>query len=425
MKNKKWLKIILGVLAFAAVCVGIFFILKALGVTDIESIRQLVEGCGAWGWIVFIALFVAVSTLTCCIPGTSATFIVVSIILFGAWKGFIISTASVFISSSLMFLIGDKLGEKAVVKLVGRKELEKAQELIDVKSKIFLPLMFLFPAFPDDALCMVAGMTKMRFWYFAVVVAIFRTIGIATLCFLGSGFFDWGALSLIDWFVLINVCVFDIVLIFKYSDKLEKRIKVKTVENKPIETPVQNKREKRIADLKTTHSRVVNNIYNLKSNIHNLKTKQEKEKANLRLEMYQKELAGIEAHLLQLEPSAKKFVDIEKEREEKERAIILENQNKIVERLTNIMKQFYPKVEYALRRSTTTVSVYLTFSNEFGVKKTIRFSDHAGKKGITSYRAKKLNSVKNMKAIIDKNMKVLSCKTAYELIEQLKGEKND
>ena len=84
--------------------------------------------------------------------------------------------------------------------------------------------MFLFPIFPDDALCMVAGMTKMKFWYFAIIVAIFRTIGIASICFLGSGFINWAALSIIDWFVLINVCVFDIVLIFKYQHKIEKFI---------------------------------------------------------------------------------------------------------------------------------------------------------------------------------------------------------
>lgn len=221
---KNWVKICLVILVLAAVSVIAYFTLKEFGITDIETLREIISNCGAWGWVVFILLFTLSSTLLCFIPGTSATFIGVSIVLFGALKGFIVSTISVFLASTLMFLIGHFCGEKVAIKLVGKEALEKAQNLLDMKSKMLLPLMFLFPIFPDDALCLVAGMTKMKYWYFAIIAVIFRTIGIATICFLGSGFINWGALSIVDWFVLINVCVFDIVLIFKYQHKIEKFI---------------------------------------------------------------------------------------------------------------------------------------------------------------------------------------------------------
>lgn len=188
---KKWLKIALAILIIAGISVGVYFILRACGITSLEGLRELIAKCGAWGWIVYIFLFIACTTLLCFIPGTSATFIAVAIVLFDAWQAFIISTVAVFLSSSLMFLIGDTLGEKVAGKIVGQESLKKAQDLIDTKSKIFLPLMFLFPAFPDDALCMAAGMTKMKYWYFALIVLIFRTTGIATICFLGSNFINW------------------------------------------------------------------------------------------------------------------------------------------------------------------------------------------------------------------------------------------
>lgn len=219
---KNWVKILITVLVIVALSVGVYFALKALGVTDLEGLRELVEKCGAWGWVVFILLFVISTTLLCFMPGTSATFIAISIVLFGALYGFIISTISVFLASSLMFFLGNTLGEKTIEKLVGKSSLEKAQNLLDMKSKMLLPLMFLFPIFPDDALCAVAGMTKMKYWYFAIIVIIFRTIGIATICFLGSGFIDWTSLTLVDWFVFINICIFDLYLIFKYQSKLEK-----------------------------------------------------------------------------------------------------------------------------------------------------------------------------------------------------------
>ena len=51
---KKWIKILLVVLSVVALSVGIFFTLKALDITSVEGIRELVAKCGAWGWIVFM-----------------------------------------------------------------------------------------------------------------------------------------------------------------------------------------------------------------------------------------------------------------------------------------------------------------------------------------------------------------------------------
>lgn len=222
--KKKFLNIILFILAIAVISVGLFFALKALGVTDQESLQAIIESCGIWGNLVFVLLFIVVTVVLCFIPATTATFLVVGAIIFPPLEAFILCTISVFISSSLMFLIGDKLGEKAIIKLVGKETLEKAQNLIDVKSKMFLPLMFLFPVFPDDALCMVAGMTKMKYWQFAIIVAICRTVGVATFVFLGSGILPFEELNIIEWFMLINLIIFDIFIIIKYSNKLENYI---------------------------------------------------------------------------------------------------------------------------------------------------------------------------------------------------------
>lgn len=223
-KKKKIWKIVFLVIIVALISVALFFALRALGVTDRESLQAIIEKCGIWGSVVFVLLFVAVTVLLCFVPATTATFLIVGALIFPPWEAFVLCTIAVFISSSLMFFVGDKLGERAVIRLVGKESLEKAQNLIDVKSKLFLPLMFLFPGFPDDALCMVAGMTKMKYWYFAIIVAICRTFGVATFVFIGSGILPFGELNVIEWFMLINILIFDIVLIFKYSDKIEKMI---------------------------------------------------------------------------------------------------------------------------------------------------------------------------------------------------------
>lgn len=226
-KLKTWVKWVILIVCIALISVIAWITLDSLGITSVDGLRQLITSCGAWSWVVFILIQVLVTTLLCFVPATSMTFIIVSIILFGAWKGFIISLVGVILSSMAMFLIGRFGGEKLAIKMVGEESLRKAQDLIAVKSKIYLPLMFLFPFFLDDALCMVAGITKMRWWEFLLIVICCRTVGVAMTCFLGSDLIDWAALTIIDWFVFISVCLIDICIIYRLADKLEKKIKDK------------------------------------------------------------------------------------------------------------------------------------------------------------------------------------------------------
>lgn len=409
---KKWIKILLLLLAVAALSVGIYFTLKALGITSIEGIREFVSNCGAWSWVVFIVLFVLCSTLLCFIPGTSTTFIAVAIIMFGALKGFIISTISVFLASSLMFWIGNTIGEKAAVKIVGKESLEKAQNLLDIKSKMFLPLMFLFPIFPDDALCLAAGMTKMRYRYFALITAIFRSVGIATICFLGSGLINWAALSIVDWFMLVSVCAFWLILIFKYQDKLEKFIIRKgKKENSPSTSSKKAKTGRSVA-------------------IANIEKKIEKYKETIRLKKYcneeqlhniEKKITAAEAQVNKLKKAEKPIVDnqvITQSAADRQKVVCAE--------IEKIMANQFPKIKYSIKLSSSTESVYLSFINENGIEKTIRFSDHKSGTGIKQYPNRVVNKNKDMVRIIKSSLKALSNKTVIVMLDRLeKGREYD
>ena len=227
MKLKTWVKWVVLIVCIALISGIAWITLDSLGITSVDGLRTLIASCGAWGWVVFILLQVIVTTLLCFVPATSMTFIIVSIILFGAWQGFLVSSVGIILSSMAMFLVGRFGGERIAIKIVGEESLKKAQDLIAVKSKIYLPLMFLFPFFPDDALCMVAGITKMRWWEFLLIVVFCRTVCVAMTCFLGSDLIDWSALTIIDWFVFISVCLIDLYIIYILADKLEKKIKDK------------------------------------------------------------------------------------------------------------------------------------------------------------------------------------------------------
>lgn len=423
---KKWIKFGLILLLLAAASVGIYLILRSCGITDVNQLRDLIASCGAWGWIVFIALFTLSTTVLCFVPGISMTFITVSIILFGAMKGFLISSISVFIASTIMFWIGNTVGERAAVKLVGKDSLEKAQNLIDVKSKLLLPLMLLFPVFPDDALCMVAGMTKMKYWYFAIIALICRTVGIATICFLGSGFIDWAALSLVDWFVLINVVVFDIVLIFKYQNKIEKFILRRKSKQEPEKEPIQEAKQPEIKPVKKTRKQnLMDKLQELDAVIHKneqklvhkfYKTDGQRINIENRLVAIKRERAKIAKKLNFENPNSEKA-----KQEVKLNDARLKLQDLISAEIEATMKKAFPEVNYQIKRSLTTTSVYLIITNASGVEKTIRFSDHDSTK-LGRHSLEEGISFKAIKSIVEKAIKSLNKKTVYVLLDRMKKE---
>ena len=89
--------------------------------------------------------------------------------------------------------------------------------------------MQILPFFPDDILCLVAGLTKMNFPFFLVTMVLVRPAIVATYCYLGSGelipFSGWG---IPVWIAIAVVCVVLAVLSFKYQDKIEGWLKSKT-----------------------------------------------------------------------------------------------------------------------------------------------------------------------------------------------------
>ena len=129
------------------------------------------------------------------------------------------------IGSIIMFWVGRKAGRKFLNWLIGAQEADVWVERMS-RGKYLFFLMMLFPMFPDDILCVVAGMTKMSFKYFFWTNIIARGVGIACTVFFGSGsvipFHGWG---LVVWGVLILVVGALFYLSVKYQNKLDQLAK--------------------------------------------------------------------------------------------------------------------------------------------------------------------------------------------------------
>lgn len=219
---KNWLKLLFVILFFALISVSVYLILKMFNLTNINSLKQIILDCKPYSVLVYLLISVFVLVGLCFVPLLNTSLILLGIILFGSKTTFFVSLLSVFLSSTILFFIGDKFGESFAKKLVGEKDLEKAQNLVDYKSKFLLPIFFIFPAVPDEALCLVAGMTKMKYWYLILVSMLYHAIEFGIFCFAGSGIINWSNLSIIDWFILINVLIIDFILLLHLEKKFNK-----------------------------------------------------------------------------------------------------------------------------------------------------------------------------------------------------------
>ena len=222
---KKWFKIFLVLIFFAAISIGLFFIFKACGIANIESLKKIISKTGKWGFVAYTIILILMLSLFCFIPLLNPAMSILGIAIFGAKIAFITNIIAVFFSTTILFFIGDKLGEKFASKLVGAKSLKEAQNLIDHKSKFWLPILFIAPCIPDEAICLVAGMTKIKYWYLLIVSMAYHIVEIAIFCFFGSGLICWESLSFVDWFLILNVVLIDIYLLIKLEKYLDKKLK--------------------------------------------------------------------------------------------------------------------------------------------------------------------------------------------------------
>lgn len=185
----------------------------------IEALKSLIEGTGGWGMAVFFLIQVLQVVI---LPLPAAVCYIPGAVIWGALPATLIASAGVLAGSVINYAIGKFWGKKAVVWIAGEETTEKYSAYFGKKGKGIFLIMQILPFFPDDILCMVAGLTSMNFAFFAVTIILVRPFVIAAYCYLGSGtiipFEGWG---IAVWIVIFAVCVALAILSFKYQDKIE------------------------------------------------------------------------------------------------------------------------------------------------------------------------------------------------------------
>ncbi len=173
----------------------LFVLIEFLQVTFIPIPSSIVTGAGA---IIFPTQFEAI--LYSCL---------------GLWIGSIVA-----------FFIGRVFGLNAAKWILGGDTLRKYYEMINGKDKLLLFYMFILPVFPDDVLCIVAGLTSMSFPAFLLMQLISRPLNVALTVYMVEifkiiPFSGWG----IAVWILIGLAILALMIVFwKFSPLFEKNL---------------------------------------------------------------------------------------------------------------------------------------------------------------------------------------------------------
>ncbi len=205
--------IIIGVLAIFNLC-GIFETFS-----DMEKIKQVILSAGFWGYLIYVLIQMLNVVV---LPLPAFAFIFLGLGLYGPWQTFFLTYLSFVLGSIVCFFIGRVFGQKAVVWCVGEENTQKYKKAIGSKGNLLFVMMQVLPFFPDDILCMIAGLTAMKWRFFIISMVLIKPIYIAAFCFLGTGdiipFSGWG---IPVWIAIILAFALIFILFCKYQTKIE------------------------------------------------------------------------------------------------------------------------------------------------------------------------------------------------------------
>ena len=174
-------KIIGKVMFFIITILMIIFIIWGikLGVfRDRNLLILYIKEFGLLAPICFVLLQI-VQVILPVVPGGVSC--IVGVMAFGPVMGFIYNYIGLVIGSCIAYFLANKYGLKLVEKLFKRETIDKYLKYIQRNyfSKIFWIGIFL-PGLPDDLLCYIAGISKMTFRKFLIILLVGKPLSLLT-----------------------------------------------------------------------------------------------------------------------------------------------------------------------------------------------------------------------------------------------------
>ena len=179
-----------------------------------EQLKEFIDIFGPWAPVVFITVQI-MQVLFAPIPGEATGFI--GGYLFGVVKGFVFSSIGLSVGSWINFLIGRFLGKRYVRKLIPDKHLARFDTFVKRQGVIVLFILFIFPGFPKDYLCLFLGLSALPIKVFLVMATLGRMPGTFLLSIQGAFLYErmYGL-----FVVVLAICIVIAVIGYRYRDPI-------------------------------------------------------------------------------------------------------------------------------------------------------------------------------------------------------------
>lgn len=177
---------VIKILKVAAIATAIMLIFEIIFSIDAVNnfFGELIKNAGAWSYaIIWLIMFLQVTVLN--IPAYTVLSASVSIgIETLSWQYILVVLSAYMAGCVLAYWLGRWFGVKATRWCAGSQEdFEKWSEAINKKGKWWYFATVVFPFFPDDLLCIVAGSVKFNFWWYTLYNLTGRGIGLVTMLY--------------------------------------------------------------------------------------------------------------------------------------------------------------------------------------------------------------------------------------------------
>jgi len=126
------------------------------------------------------------------------------------------------IGSLIAFFLSRKLGRPFVERILKQETIKKFDYVSGEKGEFALFMIFLLPALPDDAVCFIAGLTKIPIRKLMLIAFFGRLPGYIILNMVGAGIASSQAMTAIIIFSAFMVVSF---LIYIYRRDIERIVK--------------------------------------------------------------------------------------------------------------------------------------------------------------------------------------------------------
>lgn len=149
-----------------------------------KALEAVIEQAGILGPVVFMFLQV-LQIIVAPIPGQAVALL--GGYLFGGFLGAVYSMIGSIIGFTVVLMVSRRFGRPLVERFFDKKLIAKFDYLTTTAGPAAFFLIFLLPVFPDDLVCYLAGLTRIRLSTLMIVSLLGRLPSTLLTSYVGSG----------------------------------------------------------------------------------------------------------------------------------------------------------------------------------------------------------------------------------------------